>query len=249
MSSAAPKLGTRSASTRTSKSLSGVSRLKKADSIGPASRTNSVRTSGSTPLVKKPSKTKVKKEENTEESEFRKRLNAYRKNKNAHAPEMELNTRPKSPRTSSSPAIRRSSSTSGKSPSRRPSTGRPVSNSRGRPVTPKPSPSPIHGVGMRKKAIRQNSEDAPPQPPPDDDRQLAVSGFLHEQEPNFDQDGIQQTGLDVGKLTSMFDTINTRYGTKELKKRAFAVLIKQVCVFPLFISPVNIYTYSTYIHI
>lgn len=215
--SSAPRIVARAGSVRTSKSLSGTSRLKKTDSIGPASRSSS--------LVKKPSKAKIQKEENTEESEFRKRLNAYRKNKNAHAPDMELNTRPKSPRTSASPAMRRSSSTANKSPSRRPSTGRPVSNSRGRPKA-----SPLATSARKKVISSKKSEDnvQPPPPPADDDRQLAVAGFLHEQEPNFDQDGIQQTGIDVGKLTAMYETINTRYGTKELKKRAFAVLIKQV---------------------
>lgn len=251
MSTPAPKLGVRTASARSSKSLTGSSRLKKTPSeskIGPSTRSTSV-----TPLVRKTSKIKSKKEENPEESEFRKRLSAYRKNKNAHAPELELNRprspRTTSPRTSSSPAMRRPSSVGSigsrsigsKSPSRRPSTGR---------ARPKASPM----SAGRKRATSGGSggeggEEGsievvlPPQPPHEDDRPLAVAGFLHEQEPNFDLDGIQQTGLDVGKMTSMFDTINTRYGTKELKKRAFAVLIKQVGIYMCS----HIYTFLHYI--
>lgn len=230
--SAAPKLGARTASARSSKSLTSASRLKKTPSdskIGPATRSSSTTPS----LVKKTSKIKVKKEENPEESEFRKRLSAYRKNKNAHAPEMDIKARTSSPRTtsprvSSSPAMRRPSSSgsvtgrnmmSSKSPSRRPSTGR---------SRPKASPLPAGRKRTTSKGDENDNNVQPPLPPHEDDRALAVAGFLHEQEPNFDLDGITQTGLDVGKLTSMFDTINTRYGTKELKKRAFAVLIKQV---------------------
>jgi hypothetical protein len=236
-SSPAPRIGARTSSSRNSKSLepkkSSVSKLKKSDSDVSSSSGRASPARSSSGLVRKASTTKVKKEENQEESEFRKRLSAYRKNKNAHAPDLDL-ARPKSPRTNlspraaSSPAVRRPSTTTptrqgstGKSPARRPSTGpAPRVNAR-----PKASPMNI----TRKRAPSYDVEDdtAPP-PAPEEDRQLAVAGYLHEQEPNFDMDGIQQTGLDVGKLTSMYDTINTRYGTKELKKRAFAVLIKQV---------------------